>query len=188
MDPEMLGVANEALNNARMHSYNASPREKGLIETLSKRYPKSKDEDPSSYYEAYAQAMRKLAISFPDDVDIVVMAAESLMNLHPWDMFTKSGETQTLDNGNFGFIRKCPYKNTKSPPGNAPLCSRDGVQSQNPEKAIEIANTLRFRVPGSGHLMHMPSHLYINTGHYHEGTLANERAVIVDSTYVGVLS
>ncbi len=183
MDPEMLSTANEALNNAKLNLNNASPKEKGLIEALSKRYPKEKKADPVPYYEAYAQAMRVLAVSFPDDLDITVLAAESLMNLHPWDMFTKSGEIQPWTQEILTLL-----ENTLSKMPDHPMALHLYVHamesSPNAEKATEVANTLRFRVPGSGHLMHMPSHLYINTGNYHEGTLANERAVVVDSTYV----
>ncbi len=56
--------------------------------------------------------------------------------------------------------------------------------SPNPKKALEATNNLRFPAPGSGHLLHMPSYLYINLGHYQEGTMANERAVKIESAYV----
>ena len=183
MDPGVLSSANEAINNARLNLHNASEKEKDLIEALAKRYPKNKEEDPAPYYEAYANAMRALAKKYPDDVDIVVMTAESLMNLHPWDMFTKSGAIQPWTQEILTLLETALAKKPDHPQG-MHLYIHAMESSPNPEKATEFANTLRFRVPGSGHLMHMPSHLYINTGNYHEGTLANERAVVVDSTYV----
>ena len=183
MDPEVLGSANEALNSARMYLYKASPKEKSLIEALSKRYPKNKDDDPAPYYEAYAEAMRNVAKKYPEDVDITVMTAESLMNLHPWDMFTKEGEMQPWTPEIIDLLEAALSK-TPDHPQAMHLYIHAVESSLNPERATQYANTLRLRVPGSGHLLHMPSHLYINTGNYHEGTLANERAVIVDSTYV----
>ena len=183
MDPEVLGTANEALNNARMHLNNASPKEKDLIGAMSKRYPKNKDDDAQPYYKAYADAMRALAKKYPDDVDINVLAAESLMNLHPWDMFTKSGEIQPWT-GEILEILENALSVMPDHPQAIHLYIHAMESSPNVEKATSFANTLRHRVPGSGHLLHMPSHLYINTGNYHEGTLANERAVVIDSTYV----
>lgn len=183
MNPEVLGTAHEALINAKMHLYNVTPKEKGLIEALTKRYPVNKEDDPAPYYEAYANAMRELAKKYPEDVDIAAMAAESLMNLHPWDMFTKTGEARPWTPEILTLLEKALAK-TPDHPQAMHLYIHAMESSPNPEKAMEAANKLRSRVPGSGHLVHMPSHLYINTGHYHEGTLANERAVVIDSVYI----
>jgi hypothetical protein len=98
-------------------------------------------------------------------------------------MFTKSGKAQPWTPEILTLLENALSK-TPNHPMAMHLYVHAMESSPNPEKATEVANTLRFRVPGSGHLMHMPSHLYINTGNYHEGTLANERAVVVDSTYV----
>jgi tetratricopeptide (TPR) repeat protein len=49
---------------------------------------------------------------------------------------------------------------------------------------LASADLLRNLVPGSGHLVHMPSHTYIRMGRYHEGIIANEKAVLIDSLYV----
>jgi tetratricopeptide (TPR) repeat protein len=183
MSKELLGPANEAVNNAKMYLYNSTPKEKGLIEALSKRYPKNADEDPMPYYEAYADAMRELARKFPDDIDIQAMTAESLMNLHPWDMFSKSGEPRPWTPEILSLIETALEKSPDHPQA-MHLYIHAMESSPNPEKALEVAHRLRFRVPGAGHLVHMPAHLYINTGHYHEGVLANERAVLIDSAYI----
>ena len=154
-----------------------------MVEALALRYPKNAEEDTAPLNVAYSEAMTDLAKDFPEDVDITVLAAESLMNLHPWDMFTKSGEIQPWTGEILALLRNALEKNPDHPMA-MHLYVHAMESSPNPETATEVADNLRMRVPGSGHLIHMPSHLYINTGNYHEGTLANERAVIVDSTYV----
>ena len=183
MEPEVLIPANEALVKARLYSSKVTPKERALINALSKRYPKALDIDPQPYYEAYAEAMRDVQKSFPDDVDITVMTAEALMDLHPWDLYTKSGEPKDWTPEIVNLIEDALGKVPNHP--QAMHLYIHAMEASNiPEKALEAADRLRDRVPGSGHLLHMPSHLYINTGHYHEGSLANERAVKVDSAYV----
>lgn len=183
MQPEVLIPANEALVKAQMYSAKASPKERALINALSKRYPKALEIDPQPYYEAYADAMREVQKTYPKDVDIAVMTAESLMDLHPWDLYTKAGEPQPWTPEIVNLIEGVLSKDPNHP--QAMHLYIHAMEASNvPEKALAAADRLRDRVPGSGHLLHMPSHLYINTGHYHEGSLANERAVKVDSAYV----
>lgn len=183
MEPEVLIPANEALIKAKMYSHKATPKERALITALGKRYPKALGIDPQPYYEAYADAMRKVHQQYPGDLDIAVMTAEALMDLHPWDLYTKAGEPRPWTPEITGLIERVLEKESDHPQG-MHLYIHAMEASNDPEKALAAANGLRNRVPGSGHLLHMPSHLYINTGHYHEGSLANERAVKVDSVYV----
>lgn len=183
MSPEVLIPANEALVKAQMYSTKVSPKERALIKALSKRYPKALDVDPQPFYEAYAKAMQQVQQKHPDDLDIAVMTAEALMDLHPWDLYTKAGIPQPWTPPIVNLIEYVLEKDPNHPQG-MHLYIHAMEASNIPEKALAAADRLRDRVPGSGHLLHMPSHLYINTGHYHEGSLANERAVKVDSAYV----
>lgn len=183
MEGDLLASAHEALAQAQLYSYKAAPKEKALIAALAKRYPKSKADDPTPYYQAYADAMRKVHQQFPKDVDVAAMTAESLMNLHPWDLWKKDGQAQPWTPEITDLLEKSLDLDPTHPQA-MHLYIHAMESAPNPEKALHAANELRFRVPGAGHLLHMPSHLYINTGHYHEGTLANERAVKVDSAYV----
>ena len=183
MFPDVLGSANEALNTARLLSYKANTKEQSLINALSKRYPLSEDIDPAPYYEAYAAAMKEVMNYFPEDVDIAVMTAESLMDLHPWDLWLNDGQPQPWTPEIMQILEKALDMDPEHPQA-MHLYIHTMEASGVPEKALEAANALRHRVPGAGHLIHMPSHLYINLGMYHEGTLANERAVKIDSNYV----
>lgn len=183
MEIDILATANEAIANAQLRMHTVTPKEKALISALSKRYPKSKTEDPAPYYEAYANAMRAVWKKYPKDADIAAMTAESLMNLHPWDLWNKDGSPQPWTPEIVRMIEAALALDPTHPQA-MHIYIHAMEASPYPEKALQAANELRFRVPGAGHLTHMPSHLYINTGHYHEGTLANERAVKIDSAYV----
>jgi tetratricopeptide (TPR) repeat protein len=183
MDPEVIGTANEAINNAMLKMHNATPKEQALINALTKRYPKDKEADPAPFYKAYAESMREVNKAYPQDIDINVMTAEALLDLHPWDLFTQDKEAQPWTQEILDLLEEALAKDPMHPQA-CHLYIHSVEAGPNPEIGKVYADNLRLRVPGAGHLLHMPSHLYINIGEYHQGTIANEKAVIKDSLYV----
>jgi len=162
---------------------NITPRERAMIEALSKRYAAAPVEDRAPLDEAYRQAMESLYKSYPDDADIGSLYAEAIMNLHPWDLFDKEGVEKpwtgpiisTLEN----VLEKYPNH-----PGANHFYIHATEMSNTPEMANSSAERfLNGIVPNAGHLLHMPSHVYIRSGEYHKGTLSNILAIKADSTY-----
>jgi tetratricopeptide (TPR) repeat protein len=183
MNTDVLTEAEEAIANARLRADKCSPKENALIIALSKRYPKNATDDPKPFYSAYSDELKKVSEKFPDDLDITALYAESLMDLHPWNLWNKTGESRPWTPQIIDIIESVLRKNPKHAQA-VHLYIHATEASNNPERCLPYANTLRTLIPGSGHLVHMPSHTYINTGHYHEGALANERAVQIDSQYI----
>lgn len=183
MEKDVLTEAHEAIANAQLRADKCSPKENALIIALSKRYPKNKKDDPKPFYIAYADELKKVSEKYPDDHDIAALYAESLMNLHPWNLWLKTGEPQPWTPQIIDILEGILSKNPRHAQA-VHLYIHATEASSNPERCLPYANTLRTLIPGSGHLVHMPSHTYINTGHYHEGVLANERAVQIDSQYI----
>jgi len=183
MDQSSVSTAYEAVQEAIKLLDNETQKEKDWIMALSKRYSKEKLDDRSHLDSAYSDAMRELAKKYPDDPDINTMFAESIMDLHPWDYWMKDGKAQpwtaeivsTLEN----FLKK-----DEDHIGANHLYIHAVEASKNPQIGLPSANRLRFLVPGAGHLVHMPAHIYIRTGKYHEGSLANQRAVKSDEEYI----
>jgi tetratricopeptide (TPR) repeat protein len=176
MSEDLLPKAREAIQKAQVHAQNASEVEKGMINALATRYAEAKPAE-----EEYAQAMKKVYLAHPTLPDVAALYAESLMNLHPWDLYRNkveqpwTGEILTLLEY---LIKKNPLH-----PGAHHFYIHAVEASPTPEKALASAKLLESLVPGSGHLVHMPSHIYINTGDYHQGTLTNLKAIQIDSLY-----
>lgn len=183
MMPEAVPVAWEALQNALKFKENASPREQAYIEALAKRYIKTPMEDRSSLDKAYAEAMGKLAKKYPDDLHAQVLYAEAMLDLHPWDYWKQNGEPQPWTPEILRVLESVLERNPYHAGANH-FYIHALEASQTPEKALPSANRLRKLVPGAGHLVHMPAHIYIRTGDYHEGTLANLRAIASDDAYI----
>lgn len=183
MMPDAAPVAWEALQKALEFKDNGSQREQEYIDALSKRYTENPPEDRTALDEVYAEAMGELARKYPDDLDARTLYAEALMDLHPWDYWTKEGEPRPWTPE---ILEALEYVIDRNPdhPGANHLYIHATEASKEPDKALNSANRLRYAVPGAGHLVHMPSHTYIRVGLYHEGTLANQRAVESDNEYV----
>ncbi|MBF6642130.1 hypothetical protein IVB69_11610 [Flavobacterium sp. J49] len=184
MEPDNYQRAYKAIQQAVKLSERASDKEKALIRAMSQRYVANPVEDRTSLDVAYAEAMKQVAKKYPEDLDIKALYVESIMNLHPWDLYDKKGNPKPWTPEIETLLEQILKKNPKHVGANHFYIH--AVESSNtPERGNAAAQ--RFDeglVPGSGHLIHMPSHIYIRTGEYHKGTLANLNAVKKDSVYV----
>jgi tetratricopeptide (TPR) repeat protein len=159
-----------------------SAREQAYIQALSKRYGPKPLKDRTLLDVAYANAMREVASNSPDDSDAATLFGEALMVLHPWNYWQEDGEPQPWTS-EILTVLEVSLKNDPNNPGANHLYLHAVEASPNPERGLASADRLRDLVPGIGHMVHMPSHIYIRTGYYHEGSLANERAIKSDQAY-----
>lgn len=179
-----LGTIEEirnAIQKAQAYGKEASRWENELINAIAIKFPAD-----SAYTngEGYAEAMRKVYEKYSDHDLVATLFAESLMNLHAWDFYTrKGGEPRPWTNEILTILEKAMSINSENPLANH-LYIHAVEANANPEKGLASADRLKKLVPGAGHLVHMPSHIYINTGQYYEGSLANEEAVVADSIYI----
>jgi tetratricopeptide (TPR) repeat protein len=182
MDPADTETVYKALQQAIALKGKASPMEQAMIDALSKRYTAEALKDRKSLDEAYANAMEEVAKRYPDHPDVNTLYGEALMDLHPWD-FWKNGEPQAWTAKPVQVIDNVVSKNPNHPGANH-LNIHILEASPEPEKAAASADRLLDLVPGSGHLVHMPSHIYIRVGRYLDGVESNERAVKTDEEYI----
>ncbi|MDW7690926.1 hypothetical protein R9C00_20780 [Flammeovirgaceae bacterium SG7u.111] len=184
MEPDNYQRAYDAIQQAVALAGSASAKEQALINALGQRYSKEVVADRSSLDVAFSEAMKTVHEAFPEDADIATICAESIMDLHPWDLWDKAGNPKEWTLEISSLLEKALVINPKH--AGAHHFNIHLVEaSLEPEKGLESAQVFdEDLVPGAGHLVHMPSHIYIRTGDYHKGTLANIRAVKVDSNYV----
>lgn len=185
-DPQMTDerskAAREAADKAIALAGSATPEEKALIKAVSARYEWPAPEDRKPLDQAYADAMQKAWEAFPDDVDIGSIYADALMNLQPWDYWTHDGEPKGRVLEIVEVLEDVLSKN-KDHPGANHFYIHTVEASKNPDRAVPAADRLSTLVPGSGHLVHMPSHIYIRVGRYADAVDSNKQAVEVDRAY-----
>ncbi|MBX3242203.1 MAG: hypothetical protein KIT80_14530 [Chitinophagaceae bacterium] len=183
MEEDNFQRAWDASLKAQSLSGNCTPKEAALIGALASRYSAEPPVDRSSLDIAYAAAMKKVYDQYPTDPDIGALYAESLMDLHPWDLYDKKTKAPKAWTPELVTVLEHLMKTNPKHPGAHHFYIHALEASATPEKALPSANLLGTLVPGSGHLVHMPSHIYINTGDYHLGSISNMQAVDIDSVY-----
>ncbi len=161
----------------------ASGKERALIQAVAKRYSKDVLPDRSVLDVTYAEVMRQVFAQFPDDSVVGALLAEALMDVHPWDFWKKDGKPQPWTPEIVSTLERVLDLNPNLPLGHH-LYIHALEASPHPEKALSSAARLPALVSGSGHLVHMPAHIYIRIGWYRDALVANQRAVKVDEEYL----
>jgi tetratricopeptide (TPR) repeat protein len=184
MEPEHYQLAFGAIQKAKSLLTKVSAKEAAFIMAMDKRYTAEPLEDRTALDKAYAEAMAKVWEKYPNDAEAGTLYAEALMDLQPWDLWTKEGDPKGNTTLILEVLEKVIDKHPDHPSAHH-LYIHAMEGSQNPEKGLNSARKFdQGLTPMAGHLVHMPSHIYIRTGHYHEGTLSNLRAAKVDSLYI----
>jgi hypothetical protein len=182
--PERSKLAYTLIQKAIHLSKDAPANEQDYILALSKRYAADPNANLNELALTYSQAMRELSNKYPDDPDAAVLFAESLLNLRPWDQWTEDGRHPLP--GTLEAVSKLESVLKREPMhiGANHYYIHAVEASSYPERALMSAERLRKLVPASGHLLHMPSHIYLLVGDYHQAALSNEEAVAQDRAYI----
>ncbi len=127
--------------------------------------------------------MANLVKHYPDDLDAATLYAESLMDLHPWQHWTKDGKPQ-VDTEKIVAILESVLKRNPNHAGANHYYIHAVEASPFPERALNSAKRLETLVPAAGHLVHMPAHIYFRVGDYQGAMRANEQAIAQDDAYI----
>ena len=183
MAPQNRVAAFKAINTAITLSKSSSPKEQAYISALATRYDGNINTDREPLDIAYANAMEALSQKYPEDNDAASLFAEALMNTMPWNYWAEDGNPKP---DTVKVIDSLELVLEKNP--NHPLAIHLYIHaveaSSDPARAEEPADRLANLVPGAGHLVHMPAHIYWRVGRYHDASLANIEAAKVDEDYI----
>jgi tetratricopeptide (TPR) repeat protein len=183
MDDADVPAAYEAAQRALSLAPNASPVERALVEAMATRYAPEPVADRAPLDRAYADAMREVAARFPKDPDVLTLFAESLMDTMPWDYWI---DPETPRPATLEVLAALETVIARQPEhvGALHFYIHAVEPSNDPGRGESAADRLAPLVPGAGHLVHMPSHIYLRVGRYHEASQANERAAAADESYI----
>jgi tetratricopeptide (TPR) repeat protein len=184
MQDDAVAPAFAAAQKARALAGGASPREQALVAALAARYTQDAKADRAPLDAAYAAAMGKVAAQFPDDVEIAVLYAESVMDLSPWNYWQRGGREPNPQSVPVVPTLERVLAKDPSHPGAIHYYIHAVEASDRPQRAEPHADRLRGAVPGAGHLVHMPSHIYYRVGRYLDALADNKTAVAVDEKYL----
>ena len=184
VDEDRATATYDAVKKAVERAPKASAREQDYIRALAKRYPSSNaTSDWQQCHLDYSNAMREVVQKYPDDLDATTMFAESLMMLRPWQLWSLDGQPApgTLE---LVAVLESVLKRTPDHPGANHFYIHAVEASPNLERAIPSAMRLMTLVPGAGHLVHMPGHIFLQTGDYELAAQTNVNAAAADKAFV----
>ena len=171
--------AEQAIGEARRHAPRASPVQRSLIDALALRHPGNGVIDEA----AYAQRLRALVRRYPRNADMAMLAAEAALNLHPYDWWAPGGAPLPWTPEIEGLLERAIALNPRHP-GAHHYWIHLQESSPHPQRALPSAEFLKDAVPGSGHLLHMPSHIYMRVGRFDAAIRANQRSIEADRQYL----
>lgn len=184
MEPDAVPQAWQALQKALQLSQRqpTNRREQALIQALAQRYSPQPVSDRKPLDLAYAKAMRQVAQRYLQDLDAATLFAEALMDTMPWDYWQENGQLKPEAREILQTLETVLKQNPNHPGANHLYIH--AVEKERPELGLPAADRLMKLFPNAGHLVHMPSHIYIRTGRYHDAVVSNQRGIKADDAYL----
>lgn len=183
MFPDAVAPAAAAAARAVKLAGSARPAEQALIRAVAQRYSANPPADRAPLDQAYAAAMTEAARAFPNDDTIQVLYAEALMDLSPWNYWEAGGSKPRERTAEMVDALERVLERHPTHPGAAHYYIHAMEASAHPDKALPAARVLARQIPGAGHIVHMPSHIYYRVGLYKEALQSNLDAIAADEKY-----
>ncbi|HVI14330.1 MAG TPA: tetratricopeptide repeat protein [Pseudolabrys sp.] len=184
MQEDAVAPAFAAAQKAKALAGKASPREQALIGALAVRYGSDPKAARAPFDAAYATEMAKVAKQFPDDDEIATLYTEAVMDLSPWNYWKPGGHEPNPQSVPIVPTLERVLARNPNHPGAIHYYIHAVEASDRPKRAEPYADRLRGAIPGAGHLVHMPSHIYYRVGRYLDALKDNKTAVEVDEKYL----
>ena len=179
-DDERKKKAFEAIRKAARLASN--PKEQALIKALAKRYSNDLTKDIAELNKSYMKAMAKVAEKYPQDADILTLYAAAVMNTVPWNYWDKNGNPSPNVKEAKAALERAMNINPNHPGAHHYYIHM--VELPKPDLAVASADKLGGLMPGAGHIVHMPSHIYIRVGRYKDAVSVNQSAILADEDYI----
>ncbi|WP_034044066.1 tetratricopeptide repeat protein [Wocania ichthyoenteri] len=173
---------NEAILKAKQLSTKSSAKEQALIEALSARYSEDLTKDVAELNMDYMHAMTKVLKKFPEDDNVQILYAASVMNTVPWNYWDKEGNPSPNIKEAKAALEKAMTLKPENPGAHHYYIHM--VELPYPDMGIKSADKLASLMPGAGHIVHMPSHIYIRVGRYLDAVKVNQAAILADEDYI----
>jgi tetratricopeptide (TPR) repeat protein len=183
VDPQREQAAFDEAQRAAGLAAKAPARERAYVEAIVKRYSNDPNADLKALAVRYKDAMHALVQKYPKDLDAQALYAESLMDLHPWQLWSNDGKPTEGTEEIVGVLEAVLRQDPMHIGANHYYIHAVEA-SPAPDRALASARRLETLVPAAGHLVHMPSHIYMRTGDYQAAVTSNARAAQVDREYI----
>ena len=182
MDSASGAAAWTAVQEALARKEGVSPKERALIDALAARYGPDPTADRAARDSAWARALEEVVERYPEDPEARTLHAEALMDLSPWEYWNRDGSPRPDTPEILARLERVMKEHPDHPGANHFYIH--ALEAVQPERAVAAAERLAGLMPGAGHLVHMPGHIYVRVGRWLDAIRANEHAVHADETWI----
>ena len=184
MDSAAARPAYQAVRQALKYSSGVTAKERAYIEALALRYSPEPSVNRAPLDSAWATAIGKVSSRYPADDDAAALYGEALMDLRPWNYWTNGGRPKAPSTLEALRVLEPVVKRNPGHPGACHYYIHAIEASNDAAKALACAERLGTAMPGAGHLVHMPTHIYIRLGKWDIAAERNAHAVHADEQYI----
>lgn len=181
-DADRRRTAWEALERANRYAAGSGQLEQDLIRALTTRYSADPEADTAQLNEAYRQAMSEVARKYPDHPEVQTLYADAIMNTMPWNYWDEAGNPRPHTLEAKAALEKAIQLDPDHPGAHHYYIHL--LELPDPDRAVPSAETLESLMPAAGHMVHMPSHIYIRVGRYEDAVRVNQLAIAADEDYI----
>jgi len=182
MQEAVVAATWDAMQQALALRDKVTAKEAAYIDALAVRYSPNPKADRAALNAAYVNAMKNLVAAYPNDLDAATLYASAMMNLNPWDYWYKDGTPKHSTSHVLEVLQSIIQRDDKAAGAHHYLIHL--TEAFRPELAVGSADQLGGLMPAAGHLVHMPSHIYMRVGRYKDSYDANVKAVKADAGYL----
>jgi tetratricopeptide (TPR) repeat protein len=184
MDTSAMRPAYEASRQALKYASTVTPKERAYIEALTTRYSPEPSPNRAGLDSAWVAAIGKVSRKYPADDDAAALYGEALMDLRPWNYWSNGGTPKAPSTLETLRVLEPVVKRNPGHPGACHYYIHAIEASNDAAKALSCAERLGTAMPGAGHLVHMPTHIYIRLGKWDVAADRNVHAVHADEQYI----
>ncbi|MCE2612590.1 hypothetical protein LVD13_06375 [Flavobacteriaceae bacterium D16] len=181
-DQDRKEAAWEALQKANQYIKGSTPLERSLVQALNARYSNNWETNQADLNEAYFQEMKKVHKVFPENPNVQTLFAAAAMNTMPWNYWDSEGNPMPNTPQARIALEKAISLDPEHPGAHHYYIHM--VELPKPDLGVPSAEALEDLMPGAGHLVHMPSHIYIRVGRYKDAVQVNHKAIAADEDYI----
>jgi tetratricopeptide (TPR) repeat protein len=181
--PDRTAAAYAAMQKAIKAKQGLTATEQALIDAMARRFSSETIEDWTAPNAEYTEAMDAVQARFPNDSEVNVLFVASVLETRPWDYWKKGDAPHPGIAKALSTLEKV-MKDYPDHPGANHYYIHMVEATSTPERAVPSADKLESLMPGAGHMVHMPAHIYMRVGRYADAASSNERAILADEDYI----
>ena len=180
-----LGEGRKSIRTAKAGAAGLTSVERGLIEALDVLLDSDAERDAKARSDGFVEVAGRVFRRHPSDLEAAFLYGYAIMTHSQWAYWDADGKPYPRTLEAVEALERV-MKNHPLHPGGNHLYIHLMEDSKEPQRALPQADRLEAIMPKAGHVVHMPSHIYMRVGQYQKAIQSNLRSVEADRYFLDV--